>query len=352
MAAGRSALFAQEEAGVMRRYPINRCLVFLWLVLCIAPVARADFFSERPEVQQFIATMVDRHGFDAEALKQLFAQARPSLFATRIMTDQVAQPLPWSRYRSQFVNRKNIRHGVRFWRQHAAALARARRVYGVPEEVVVAILGMETRYGKTRSRFPEFDTLTTLAFDYPRRAEFFRGELEQYLLLMREEKRDPCSAKGSFAGAMGIPQFMPGSYRSYAVDFNRDGRRDLWGSPVDAVGSVANYLKAYGWVADQPVAVQARLQDDAEQGLGTYLSTTLKPEWSVEELQALGLVPAERLPASAQAALLAIEGAGGREYWLGFDNFYAITRYNRSLHYALAVFQLSREIRSARRAGR
>lgn len=326
-------------------------LLFSMLLAGGQPLARADSFAERPEVLQFIEIMVDRNGFDAEALSQLFAQARPCFSAARTLTDQVVQPLPWSRYRSHFVNSWNIRHGVRFWRQHAAALARARQVYGVPEEVVVAILGVETRYGKIRPRFSEFDTLATLAFDYPRRAEFFRAELEQYLLLMREEHHDPLSAKGSFAGAMGIPQFMPSSYRSYAVDFNRDGRRDLWGSATDAIGSVANYLKAYGWQAGQPVVVRTRLSNEAEQVLSPYVSTSLKPEWNVEELQSLGLVPAERLSPSAQAALLAVEGEGGREYWLGFDNFYAITRYNRSLHYALAVYQLSREIRRARRVG-
>lgn len=319
-----------------------------WLLFGGLSSARADSFAERPEVQQFIEAMADRHGFDAVALNRLFAQARPCLSAARAMTDQVVQPLPWPRYRSHFVNAWNIRHGVRFWQRHAAALARARQVYGVPEEVIVAIIGVETRYGKTRPRFPEFDTLATLAFDYPRRAEFFRGELEQYLLLMREEHRNPRSAKGSFAGAMGIPQFMPSSYRSYAVDFNRDGRRDLWGSASDAIGSVANYLKAYGWQAGQPVVVRARLPHEAEQDFAAYVSTSLKPEWSAEELQSLGLVPAERLSPAALAALLAVEGEGGREYWLGFDNFYAITRYNRSLHYALAVYQLSREIRSAR----
>jgi membrane-bound lytic murein transglycosylase B len=310
---------------------------------------RADCFVESPEVQRFIETMVDRHGFDGVALNQLFSQVQPSPSITRIMTDQVVQPLPWPRYRSHFVNDWNIRHGVRFWQQHGAALARARQVYGVPEEVIVAIIGVETRYGKICPRYPEFDTLATLAFDYPRRAEFFRGELEQYLLLMREEQLDPLSAKGSFAGAMGIPQFMPSSYRSYAVDFDHDGRRDLWGNTDDAIGSVANYLKAYGWQAGQQVAVRALMPDDADKDFAAYVSTTLKPEWNVEELQSLGLVPAERLSASAQAALLAVEGEYGREYWLGFDNFYAITRYNRSLHYALVVYQLSREIRSARR---
>lgn len=327
----------------------NRCLGFLWLLLCLVPAAAADALVERPEVQQFIAAMVERHGFDAESLNQLFAQAQPRLSAVRIMTDQVVQPLPWPRYRSHFVNAWNIRHGVRFWRQHGAALASARKVYGVPEEVIVAIIGVETRYGKTQPRFPEFDTLTTLAFDYPRRAEFYRGELEQYLLLMREEQLDPLSARGSFAGAMGIPQFMPSSYRSYAVDSNRDGRRDLWGSEADAIGSVANYLKAYGWVAGQPVAVRARQMEVVDANPSAFVSTTLKPEWSAEELELLGLASDEGPSSSALAALLAVEGEEGREYWLGYDNFYAITRYNRSLHYALAVYQLSREIRGARR---
>ena len=326
------------------------------LALCLflagaALPARAETFAERPEVRQFVQAMAEQHGFDADALLQLFTQVRPCLAAARTMTDQVVQPLPWPRYRRHFVNGWNIRHGVRFWQQHAAALARARQVYGVPEEVIVAIIGVETRYGKTRPRFPEFDTLATLAFDYPRRAEFFRGELEQYLLLMREERRDPRSARGSFAGALGLPQFMPSSYRSYAVDFNRDGRRDLWSSAADAIGSVANYLKAYGWQAGQPVVVRARLPDGEVPELAAYVSATLKPEWNVEELQALGLTPVEPLAPSAQAALLALDGEDGREYWLGFDNFYAITRYNRSLHYALAVYQLSREIRAARRAG-
>ena len=329
----------------------NRCLGFLWLLLCLVPAASADALVERPEVQQFIAAMVERHGFDAESLNQLFAQAQPRHAAVRIMTDQVVQPLPWPRYRSHFVNAWNIRHGVRFWRQHGAALARARKIYDVPEEVIVAIIGVETRYGKTQPRFPEFDTLTTLAFDYPRRAEFYRGELEQYLLLMREEQLDPLSAKGSFAGAMGIPQFMPSSYRSYAVDSNRDGRRDLWGSEADAIGSVANYLKAYGWVAGQPVAVRTRQKEVVDSNPAAFVSTTLKPEWGAEELELLGLAPDEGLSSSALAALLAVEGEEGREYWLGYDNFYAITRYNRSLHYALAVYQLSREIRGARRAG-
>lgn len=314
--------------------------------------ARADSYTERPEVQQFIETMIARHGFDAEALNQLFAQAQASPVVTQTMTDQVTQPLTWTRYRSNFVNPWNIRQGVLFWQQNATALKHARQAYGVPEEVIVSIIGVESRYGKIQPHFLEFNTLITLAFDYPRRAEFFRGELEQFLLLTREEHLDPRLVKGSFAGAMGIPQFMPGSYRSYAVDFNRDGHRDLRGSTTDAIGSVANYLKAFGWKDGQPVALRAYLPAGSEQDLGNHVSTTLKPEWSVDELQSLGLTTAERLSPADWVALLALEGENGREYWLGFDNFYTITRYNRSLHYAMAVYQLSQEIRSAKESGK
>lgn len=326
-------------------------LSFSLLMLGGLSPAASSGYAERSEVQDFIQTMVTRHGFDASTLNPLFAQIEPNPVVTRTMTEQVTQPLPWSRYRSNFVNAWNIRQGVVFWHDNATALMQARQAYGVPEEVIVAIIGVESRYGKIQPRFAEFDTLVTLAFDYPRRAVFFRAELEQFLLLMREEGLDPLSIKGSFAGAMGIPQFMPSSYRSYAVDFNHDGHRDLRGSTTDAIGSVANYLKAYGWQADQPVAVRAHMSNESERDLSDHVSVTLRPAWSVDELQSLGLVTVEKLSPVAWVALLALEGENGREYWFGFDNFYAITRYNRSLNYALAVYQLSQEILGASKQG-
>lgn len=309
------------------------------------PLADATSFSERPEVQQFVADMVSKHGFDIDSLTSLFARITPRPSAANTMTGQVVKPPSWTRYRSNFVNPWRISHGVSFWNDNAKALQRAWRTYGVPEEVIVAIIGVETRYGSYPLPYPVLDTLATLAFDYPRRGEFFRGELEQYLLLTREEGRDPSSLLGSFAGAMGIPQFMPSSYRAYAVDFDGDGHRNLWDNNTDAIGSVANYLKTYGWEAGQPVAMRAYLQPDAASDL---LSGTLKPEHSVEELAARGVKPAEPLAPSTQAALLAVDVEDGREYWLGMSNFYAITRYNRNLFYALAVYQLSQEIRLAR----
>lgn len=309
------------------------------------PLADATSFSERTEVQTFVADMASKHGFDLGSLTSLFARITPRPSVTKSMSSQVSKPPSWMRYRGNFVNSWRISHGVRFWNSNAEALLRARRIYGVPEEVVVAIIGVETRYGSYPLPYPVLDTLATLAFDYPRRGEFFRGELEQYLLLMREEGRDPLSVRGSFAGAMGIPQFMPSSYRTYAVDFDGDGHRDIMGNTSDAIGSVANYLKSHGWEDGVPIATRAFLQTDSA---GDLLAGALKPNHSVAEFEASGIKPAEALPSAMQAALLSVDVDDGREYWLGMNNFYVITRYNRNLFYALAVYQLSNEIRLAR----
>ncbi len=326
-----------------------------WLTLALIAellwtpaVLGASSFSERPDVHRFVLAMADKHGFDAGELTRLFAQVKPRPSVSRTMTQRVAKPAPWERYRSNCVNAWNIRHGVNFWNANAEALARAKQVYGVPEEVIVAIIGVETRYGKLRLPYPALDTLATLAFDYPRRANFFRGELEQYLLLMREEGEDPRAVRGSYAGAIGIPQFMPSSYRSYAVDFDEDGRRDLWHNPSDAIGSVANYLKAYGWNGGQPVAMRAHLQQDAPTDSGALASDGLEPVRSLAALQALGVAPDRQLPPETPVALHTVEMNGEQELWLGLNNFYVITRYNHSLYYALAVYQLGNEIRLAR----
>lgn len=320
--------------------------LFVQMLLWTQPVADATSFSERADVRQFVAEMASKHGFDAETLNNLFSQVtlRPSVAKT--MTSKVVKPPSWTRYRANFVNPWRIDHGVSFWNENEAALARAHQIYGVPEEVIVAIIGVETRYGTYPLSHPVLDTLATLAFDYPRRGEFFRGELEQFLLLMREEGRDPLSIRGSFAGAMGIPQFMPSSYRTYAVDFDGDGQRDLWRNPTDAIGSVANYLKAHGWESNLPVAMRASLQQDAPSS--DLLGGGLKPLHSMEKLRSQGVMEAEPLAPDTPVALLSVEVEDGQEYWLGLNNFYVITRYNRNLFYALSVYQLSREIRLAR----
>lgn len=325
-------------------------LVLLWL-LCLAALpagAGQASFAGRAEVQHFIATMAERHGFERAALNRQFAAARPQPRIARMMTGAYVRPPQWCTYRDNFVNPGNISRGVAFWSEHAEELARARERYGIPEEVIVAILGVETRYGRYPMPYRVFDALATLAFDYPRRAEFFRGELEQFLLLMREERRNPLAVKGSFAGALGIPQFMPSSYRKYAVDFDGDGYRDLLGSSADAIGSVAHYLQSYGWIAGEPAIVRA--QPRAEAIPAALVSNGLKPERSfADELSGL-LEPEAALPLDANVALFELNGENGPEYWLGLNNFYVISRYNRSLYYALAVHQLGEAIRQARLA--
>ena len=299
-------------------------------------------FGRRTDVQNFIREISARHGFNPAQLQALFdrVQSQPSIIAA--MT-RPAEAKPWHEYRAIFINPQRIRGGVEFWRTHAATLARAEQIYGVPPEIVVAIIGVETQYGGNMGRHRVLEALATLAFDYPRRADFFRKELEAFLLLTRAEGVDPLALRGSYAGAMGWGQFMPTSYRNYAVDFDGDGHRDLWGNPRDAIGSVANYFRQHGWRPGEPVTVPARVEGSAYPAL---VSRQLNPpKDSVASLQAQGVTPLIPVGEGRAALLLELRGRDGPEYWLGFHNFYVITRYNRSQLYAMAVYQLSREIR-------
>jgi membrane-bound lytic murein transglycosylase B len=302
-------------------------------------------FGQRPEVREFVRAMVDKHGFDARQLRALFDNINSRPEAVRIISEARANPPPWPKYRATFVTRARIENGVEFWIRNAQALARANAIYGVPEDIIIAIIGIETRYGANTGNHPMLDTLATLAFDYPPRAEFFRGELEQYLLLTREENINPRELVGSYAGAMGIPQFIASSYRKYAVDFNGDGSRDLLNDEVDAIGSIAHYLRAYRWETGNPVAIPVSVKDGAALPVGNVV-----PDKSVAELKALGVIAQDSVPGTWPATLIALETDSGLEYWLGFHNFYVITRYNRSIAYAMAVFQLAQEISAAREA--
>lgn len=314
--------------------------------LCFAPpgFASEKSFAQRPEIAAFINEMAEKHQFERKALEKIFSQAR---FRSDVI-EAISRPAaatPWHEYRSLFINPRRITGGVRFWDRHSAALARASQDYGVPEEIIVAVIGVETLYGERTGAYRVLDALTTLAFDYPKRADFFRSELEQYLLLARERGTDPLSMKGSYAGAMGIPQFMPSSYRLYAVDFDGDGDTDVWRNAGDAIGSVANYLKVFGWESGQPLAMRAQVAGDAYRAL---LDEEIKPHKSVEELKKLGVTPLGNVAGERQAALIELETLEGPEYWLGFNNFYVITRYNRSTYYAMAVAELAWEIKSLR----
>lgn len=321
-----------------------------WMALlaaAAAPAAAEPGLLERPEVRSYLETLVREHGFPADRLERLFARLHPREAVLRAIRAP-AEARPWHAYRPIFVNEARIEGGVDFWRAHRTVLDRAARRFGVDPAVVVAIIGVETRYGRHTGRHPVLASLATLAFDYPPRAAFFRRELTEYLLLTREEGIDPLGTRGSYAGAMGTPQFIPSSYRRYAVDFDGDGRRDLWGSAADAIGSVANYLARHGWRAGAPVAAAVRTLDDG--AWARLRARGLRPHTPLSALRTQGVEPLAPVSGDPKAALLELEGGSGPLRWAVFENFRVIMRYNRSPKYAMAVHELGVAIR-ARLAG-
>ena len=302
--------------------------------------------TELPEnVEAFIDSMVLTHGFGRDRLRRLFGRVRTRRSIIRAMSAP-ATARPWHQFRASHVTGERIDGGVAFWRRHVATLERADREYGVPPEVIVATIGIETHYGRVTGSYRVIDALSTLAFRYPPRAERFRRELEEYLLLTREARLDPLALKGSYAGAIGIPQFLPSSYRSYAVDFDDDGKRDLVGSPADAIGSVANYYRSFGWFGNDAAVVPA---DASGSPADAVDAGNIRPELSVGELRRRGIVPLAPVNDDTTAALFVVETEAGPQHWLGLNNFYVITRYNRSINYAMAVLELAEAIRDAMR---
>lgn len=306
--------------------------------------ARSAELLEREDVQGFLARMTEQHGFSREQLETAFRDVRISDGILKAIA-KPAEILPWYRYREIFLQEDRVRQGLEFWQQNAATLARAREAYGVPEEIIVAIIGVETRYGRNAGSYRVLDALATLAFDYPPRSAFFTAELEQFLLLAREQGFDPLVLKGSYAGAMGIPQFISSSYRNFAVDFDIDGVTDIWQNPVDAIGSVGNYFHRHGWLKGGLVTLPAEPEPASA---APEPAPGLEPDLDAEGLERLGIRPAIPLPGGEKVKLLALELESGREYWLGFRNFYVITRYNRSVHYAMAVYRLAESLRARR----
>ena len=325
----------------LRAAPAGRWIAIAWLLAAGGAVAEAREYGSHPAAAAFIARMVDQHGFERDALLDLFTRARYQDSIIQAMERPAERVKPWYEYRQIFLTERRIRDGEQFWRDHAATLERARSDYGVDPAIVVAIIGVETFYGRITGNFRVLDALATLAFDYPKRGEFFARELEQYLLLTREQGLDPLSLKGSYAGAMGYGQFIPSSYRAYAVDYNGDGSADIWADPVDAIGSVANYFAQHGWRAGAPVVLPAAASKDHDQ---ESVNVLVKPNLSPAELAARGFRPLDKPAPDAPAFPLQLEGSDGDEYWLAYDNFYVITRYNRSHRYAMAVYQLSRAL--------
>lgn len=325
----------------------TRPLAFLAILVAVlvfpAESASSDY-SSRGEVVGYVDGLVAEHAFGREWLLDVFEGAEKSDEVIRKISKPAEKALAWHEYREIFLTQARIDAGVEFWRTHQDALDAARHRFGVASEMITAIIGVETFYGRYLGSHRVIDSLATLAFDYPPRSEFFKGELTHFLLLVREESKSPFEPVGSYAGAMGYGQFISSSYRNYAVDFDGDGLRDIWTNKTDAIGSVANYFARHGWKGEAPPAVRIEIRDDR---VLERADSGLELVHTVGDLRELGAVVPNEVGDTEKAALFTMELAQGKEYWLARHDFYVITRYNRSALYALAVVQLSDAIRSA-----
>lgn len=329
----------------------RRTLVLLCTMLIVAPpVTNAHAndpapFEDMAPIHEFIDEMATKHQFDPLELKAVFSQVRRH----QSILDAISRPAeskPWYQYRPIFMTRERVRGGVLFWNENEDIIARAAEKFRVAPEILVAIVGVETRYGQHTGNYPVLDSLSTLAFAYPPRAGFFRSELEQYLLMTREERLDPLQQKGSYAGAMGMPQFISSSFRHYAVDFDGDGKRNLWDNTADAIGSVANYFRKHGWKQGEPVAHRVKVSGLKYREL---IDDSIKPpRFSPDEMRLAGVALPDDLPDDLKGTLLELDSGDGPEYWAVWHNFYVISRYNRSALYSMAVYQLSQEIVDSR----
>jgi len=311
-------------------------------VLLYEPAA-ADY-GNRDDVRAYVSETAAAHAFDPEVLMALFAEARRKQSVLDAISRPAERVKPWHEYRAIFLTPDRIAQGAAFWRENEEVLSRAAVEFEVDPRIIVAVIGVETRYGRNAGSYRVLDALATLSFDYPPRSKFFRNELTEFLLLAREEDKNPRELTGSYAGAMGYGQFIPSSFRAYAVDFDGDGVRDIWNSPSDAIGSVGNYFHRHGWRGGGIAVLPVQTSAEVPEGVA---NASLKLKYSVGELRAMGVrIPdmSEDLAEDTPAALFRMETEEGPQYWLGLHNFYVITRYNRSRLYALAVVQLGNAI--------
>ena len=329
---------------------MKRCLLFLLALLACAPALAqpanpqalaASFDLHRPEIVAFINEVTQRDGLKRKDVQRLLKKARPQPKIIDLMNRPIEKVSPWWEYREHFVNPERVGDGAQFWAEHRESLARVAATYQVPPEYLVAILGVETRYGRVTGHYRVLDALATLAFDYPPRHNYFAGELAQFLVLAKESRLDPLTTTGSYAGAMGAPQFMPSAYRRYAVDASNDQRRDLWGNWDDILASIANYLRENGWKAGEPVLAETTVDPGAPFQVESH---GLEPNETVDSLGERGVKVELDVPPDTQALLILAEQPDGPAYRAGFHNFYVLTRYNTSARYAMAVHDLAQAI--------
>ena len=301
-------------------------------------------YSEHPLASEFINKMVNEHKFQKAEIITLLQQAEKKQTILDAISRPAERTKKWDEYQDIFLGDKRVTQGVEFWQKHQEVIAKVAEEYQVAPEIIVAIIGVETRYGRYKGKFRVVDALSTLGFDYPKRAKFFRKQLEHFILLAREQKLDPLSLKGSYAGAMGYGQFIPSSYRDFAVDFTNDNVADIWNNPDDAIASVANYFKKHGWRNNEPVLTRARFPKKYDT---TSVNQKGKPAINLDDAKSQGFIPTQNgYDQSLLVKPLLYQGKHGKEFWLGFHNYYVITRYNHSRLYAMAVWQLSQKIKA------
>jgi len=325
---------------------LNTCRSLLLAGLLCAPLgaqpadqpAPAGFDLRRPDIVAFVSEVSGRDGLKSAEVRRLLGEAQPQPHIIEIMNRPVEKTAPWWQYRERFLTPDRIGDGVQFWADHRLTLEQMSARYQVAPEYVVAILGIETRYGRNTGGYRALDALATLAFDYPPREKYFRSELEEFLILAREDRLDPLTVKGSYAGALGVPQFMPSQYRRYAVDAETNNHRDLWNDWDDILASVANYLHEYGWTPGAPVLAETTLDPDPSFQIEPH---NLELNETVGSLGAHGVKIDTDVPADTPVVLISAEQRDGPAYRVGFHNFYVITRYNRSARYAMTVHDLA-----------
>ena len=316
--------------------------IIFFALLAVPVTTHAVDYVDRTEVQTFVKELAAQESFNERDLLTVFRNAEYKQSIIDAISRPAERTLTWAKYQDIFLTERRTVSGIEFMEKNRVALEAAYEVYGVPPIIVTAIMGIETMYGKIAGNYRVLDALSTLSFDYPPRSKFFKRELGQFILLAREEKKMITELKGSYAGAMGLGQFIPSSYRAYAVDFDGDGFRDIWNNPADAIGSVANYLAEHGWQRDKQITFEV----SAANVPADVFNVSLKPSKSIAELRALGMADdLTHLDQEQAVSPMVLNGKGGEEFWIGLNNFYVITRYNHSKLYAMAVFQLSETLR-------